>query len=101
MTQLEENSLKTQLSLLTDYVSDKSMIDYYISNKANDLLKEIGKYNKKEVVIPNDIYNPLCDFLNILSDKSKWYTLNNFTKEYQLKNDIRMETINKLNTGCK
>lgn len=94
MTQLEENNIKTQLSLLDDYIRDKSMIDYYISIKADNLLKELKKDYKDQM--GDDLYNNLYGFLNIIKDKDKWYIINKQVEQYQIKNDIRMQTIGTL-----
>lgn len=99
MTQLEENNIKTQLSLLNDYIDDNSLITHYVAVNAADLLTNLKKYNQTEVVIPNDIYNPLCDFLSKLTDKSNWYMIDKHAKEYQIKNNLRMETIRHLRSG--
>ena len=50
MTQLEENNIKTQLSLLNDYINDESLIHHYISTKAHELLNNFQQDFKNSYV---------------------------------------------------
>lgn len=99
MTKLEENNLNTQLDLFRENRSDENMLTYYVAQKADIIRSSISKLQKVdgELIISKENYTELIDFLTNLSDRSNWYFIHEYCKEYQLKINIRNEILNKLN----
>lgn len=105
MTQLEQNNLKTQATLMKDIISNYGSITYSIVEKAKEArkllhTKMIDSSNvplaDAMVTLSYQDYEKLADILIDLSEESKWEKLGILAKTAVPDNELKRKILNQL-----
>jgi len=79
LTSAEEKSIRVQLELQSDIISNYGSINYHIKENATNLLNIISKNKYNEVdktrTISDEDYQKIVNILYIIKDESKWKKL--------------------------
>lgn len=105
MTQLEQNNLKTQSTLMKDIISNYAGITHSIREKAKEARKllqskQIDSSNvplsDAKVLLSYEDYEKLADILIDLSDESKWGKIGILAKHAIPDNELKLKILNQL-----
>lgn len=105
MTQLEENNLKTQATLMKDIIRNYGHIIHSVMERAKEARKLLHtkQIDSKDVplsdakaILSYEAYEKIADILCDLSDESKWEKLGILAKSAVPDNELKLKILNQL-----